>query len=208
MDNQNKIWLPLNSITEKIWYTDDETKNMRVIVSALTEHPLAWTVTKVENISPLGLQKLTLYQNVWNDNTDYVNFETGEMYANYYDFEVEPSDRNDTIITPVSQSIKISASTPTLKVGGSYKTLTANLNDSEEDILYKYPNATFTWTCLIDTEDWTDKVIWRESTSKNQIKLKFPSDRSQLGKLLDIKCVVSQDKNILSSIPFQLELVE
>lgn len=60
-DNQDKIWLPMNSITEKFWYTSEDSKNMRVVVSALTEHPTVWTVTKVENSMPFGIQKLTIY---------------------------------------------------------------------------------------------------------------------------------------------------
>ena len=60
-DNQDKIWLPMNFITEKFWYTSEDSKNMRVVVSALTEHPTVWTVTKVENSMPFGIQKLTIY---------------------------------------------------------------------------------------------------------------------------------------------------
>ena len=52
----------MNSITENIWYTDEEDKNMRMIVGAPTDHPVVWKVSKVENAEPLGVQKLTLYQ--------------------------------------------------------------------------------------------------------------------------------------------------
>ncbi len=45
-DNQDKIWFPLNQITEKFWYNDDVSKTMRLIISAPTEHPLVWSVTK------------------------------------------------------------------------------------------------------------------------------------------------------------------
>lgn len=34
----------MNSITEKFWYTSEDSKNMRVVVSALTEHPTVFTV--------------------------------------------------------------------------------------------------------------------------------------------------------------------
>lgn len=206
-DNQNKLILPMNSITEKFWYTDDDSKNMRVIVSALMENPTVWKITKCESASPLGLQKLTLYTNFFNEHTDYVNFETGEMYANYFDSEIAPIDPSTP--TPSSITARISASTSTIKVGGSYKNLTVNLfNDSIEDITTEYADATFTWTCSIDNEDWTDKVTWRAGTEYNQKKVKFPSDNSTIGKILSVKCAIEKDGIITESETISLELVE
>ena len=206
-DNQNKLILPMNSITEKFWYTDDDSKNMRVIVSALMENPTVWKITKCESASPLGLQKLTLYTNFFNEHTDYVNFETGEMYANYFDSEIAPTDPSTP--TPSSIIARISASTSTIKVGGSYKNLTVNLfNDSIEDITTEYADATFTWTCSIDNEDWTDKVTWRAGTEYNQKKVKFPSNTSVIGKIMSVKCEIVKDNLPIESEILPLELTE
>lgn len=206
-DNQNKLILPMNSITEKFWYTDDDSKNMRVIVSALMENPTVWKITKCESASPLGLQKLTLYTNFFNEHTDYVNFETGEMYANYFDSEIAPIDPSTP--TPSSITARISASTSTIKVGGSYKNLTVNLfNDSIEDITTEYADATFTWTCSIDNEDWTDKVTWRAGTEYNQKKVKFPNNTSVIGKILSVKCEIVKDSLPIESEILSLELTE
>lgn len=206
-DNQNKLILPMNSITEKFWYTDDDSKNMRVIVSALMENPTVWKITKCESASPLGLQKLTLYTNFFNEHTDYVNFETGEMYANYFDSEIAPIDPSTP--TPSSITARISASTSTIKVGGSYKNLTVNLfNDSIEDITTEYADATFTWTCSIDNEDWTDKVTWRAGTEYNQKKVKFPSETSAIGKILTVKCTIEKDNTTIESETISFELIE
>ena len=208
-DNQSKVWLPMNSITEKFWYTDDDSKNMRVIVSALTEHPTVWTVTKCETASTLGLQKLTLYTNFFNEHTDYVNLETGEMYANYFDSEIAPTDSSTPTTSPSSITARISVSTSTIKVGGSYKNLTVNLfNDSNEDVTTEYADATFTWTCSIDDEDWTDKVTWRAGTEYNQKKVKFPNDASIIGKILSIKCEIIKDNLPIESEILSLELIE
>ena len=207
-DNQNKLILPMNSITEKFWYTDDDSKNMRVIVSALMENPTVWKITKCESASPLGLQKLTLYTNFFNEHTDYVNLETGEMYANYFDSEIAPTDPSNPTTPPSSITARISASTSTIKVGGSYKNLTVNLfNDSNEDITTEYADATFIWTCSIDNEDWTDKVTWRAGTEYNQKKAKFPNDTSTIGKILSVKCAVTRDTEIIESETLQLELI-
>lgn len=208
-DNQNKLILPMNSITEKFWYTDDDSKNMRVIVSALMENPTVWKITKCESASPLGLQKLTLYTNFFNEHTDYVNLETGEMYANYFDSEIAPTDPSTPTTPPSSITARISASTSTIKVGGSYKNLTVNLfNDSNEDITTEYADATFTWTCFIDNEDWTDKVTWRAGTEYNQKKVKFPNDNSVIGKILSVKCEITKDNLSIKSEILSLELTE
>lgn len=208
-DNQNKLILPMNSITEKFWYTDDDSKNMRVIVSALMENPTVWKITKCESASPLGLQKLTLYTNFFNEHTDYVNLETGEMYANYFDSEIAPTDPSTPTTPPSSITARISASTSTIKVGGSYKNLTVNLfNDSNEDITTEYADATFTWTCFIDNKDWTDKVTWRAGTEYNQKKVKFPNDSSVIGKILSVKCKIVKDDLSIESEILPLELTE
>lgn len=208
-DNQNKLILPMNSITEKFWYTDDDSKNMRIIVSALMENPTVWKITKCESASPLGLQKLTLYTNFFNEHTDYVNLETGEMYANYFDSEIAPTDPPTPTTPTSSTTARISASTSTIKVGGSYKNLTVNLfNDFNEDITTEYADATFTWTCSIDDEDWTDKVTWRTGTEYNQKKVKFPNDASTIGKILSVKCTIEKDGAIIESENLALELAD
>lgn len=208
-DNQTKLWFSMNSITEKFWYSDDNDKNMRLIVSAPIKEPVTWRITKCENAQPLGIQKLTLYQDRFNEHTDYVNLETGEMYANYFDSEITPTDPSTPTTPPSSITAKISASTSTIKVGGSYKNLTVNLfNDSNEDITTEYTDATFTWTCSVDDEDWTDKVTWRVGTEYNQKKVKFPNNASTIGKILSIKCEITKDNLTIESEILSLELTE
>ncbi len=207
-DNQTKLWFSMNSITEKFWYSDDNDKNMRLIVSAPIKEPVTWRITKCENAQPLGIQKLTLYQDRFNEHTDYVNLETGEMYANYFDSEIAPTDPSTPTTPPSSITARISASTSTIKVGGSYKNFTVNLfNDSNEDITTEYADATFTWTCSIDNEDWTDKVTWRAGTGYNQKKVKFPNDTSTIGKILSVKCEIVKDNLPIESEILLLELI-
>ena len=212
-ENQDKVWLPINNITDKIWYTNDASTNMRVLVSAPTEHPIAWNISKVENAQPFGLQKLTLYQDFFDQHRDYIEKDfdgniTG-LWADYFDSEIAPTDPSTPTPTPSSIAAKISASTSTIKVGGSYKSLTVNLyNDSNEDITTEYSDATFTWSCSIDNEDWTDKVTWRDGAEFNQKKLKFPSDASTIGKILTVKCIIGKDDATIESEAISLELVE
>lgn len=212
-ENQDKVWLPINNITDKIWYTNDASTNMRVLVSAPTEHPIAWNISKVENAQPFGLQKLTLYQDFFDQHRDYIEKDfdgniTG-LWADYFDSEITPTDPSTPTTPPSSITARISASISTIKVGGSYKNLTANLfNDSNEDITTEYADATFTWTCNIDDEDWTDKVTWRDGTEFNQKKLRFPNDTFTIGKILSVKCEIIKDNLTIESEILSLELTE
>ena len=212
-ENQNKVWLPLNPITEKIWYTNESSKNMRVLVSSFTDNAIAWQISKVENAQPLGVQKLTLYQDFFDQHRDYIEKdENGNiigMWASYFDSEITPTDPSNSTTPPSSITARISASTSTIKVGGSYKNLTANLfNDSNEDITTEYADAKFTWTCSIDNKDWTDKVTWRDGTEFNQKKLRFPNDTSTIGKILSVKCEIIKDNLTIESEILSLELTE
>lgn len=212
-ENQDKVWLPLNPITEKIWYTNESSKNMRVLVSSFTDNAIAWQISKVENAQPLGVQKLTLYQDFFDQHRDYIEKDSDGniigMWASYFDSEIAPTDPSIPTTPTSSITARISASTSTIKVGGSYKNLTVNLsNDSNEDITTEYADATFTWTCSIDDEDWTDKVTWRAGTEYNQKKVKFPSDTSVIGKILSVKCEIVKDNLPIESEILSLELTE
>lgn len=212
-ENQNKVWLPLNPITEKIWYTNESSKNMRVLVSSFTDNAIAWQISKVENAQPLGVQKLTLYQDFFDQHRDYIEKDSDGniigMWASYFDSEIAPTDPSTPTTTPSSITARISASTSTIKVGGSYKNLTVNLfNDSNENITTEYADSTFIWTCSIDDEDWTNKVTWRSGTEYNQKKAKFPNDTSVIGKILSIKCEIVKDDLSIESETLTLELAD
>ena len=212
-ENQDKVWLPLNPITEKIWYTYESSKNMRVLVSSFTDNVIAWQISKVENAQPLGVQKLTLYQDFFDQHRDYIEKDSDGniigMWASYFDSEIAPTDPSIPITPPSSITARISASTSTIKVGGSYRNLTVNLfNDSNEDITTEYADATFTWTCSINNEDWTGNVTWRAGTEYNQKKVKFPNNDSVLGKTLSIKCTITQGTEKIESESLFLEFID
>lgn len=194
LDDIQKIWIPINPFTERLSYLNGEGKNQRIVLSAPIEKPLVWQVSKVENTKPLGIIKITLDQDVWDNNTDYVNLDTGEMFADYYDSNIEPTDPDTPSPTPSNTHGKITASTSTIKVGGSYKTLTLKLYDTDDnEVTDNYSSATFDWTCYIkgnETDDLSDKVTWLNGSLFNQKKIKFTDDRSYLNQILIIKCVV------------------
>lgn len=213
-ENQNKCWLPLNTITEKIWYTSDNTQNMRVLVGAYTENPIAWIISKVENANNLGIQQLTLYQDFFDQHRDYIERdENGNiigLWANYYDSDIAPTDPTKPTPTPSSNYGTITASTSTIKIGGSYKTLSATVFDENgTDITDTYSDADFEWHCSIDGEDLTentDIITWLEGTTFNKQKIKFSNDRSYLEKILEVKCVITKDTETIETA-MQFELI-
>ena len=216
--NQELLFIPTNEISDTIYYvSEDNNNNQRLIVdipnySIENWTPNTWVVSKVERVNVRGRTKLTLYQKPFNSNTDYIEKDengiiTG-LWANYFD-GTAPTDPSTPTTPPSSITARISASTSTIKVGGSYKNLTVNLfNDSNEDITTEYADATFTWTCSIDNEDWTDKVTWRAGTEYNQKKVKFPNDASVIGKILSVKCEIVKDNLPIESEILSLELTE
>lgn len=199
MENQDKCWLPLNPITEKIWYKTEDNKNTRMLIGAPTAHPIAWIVSKIENAQPLGIQKITLYQTDFNPKTDYVNLQTKEMFADYYDLNSVPTNPTEEKLYETYDLCRLSASTPTLKIGGSYKLITAKIFDGQDDeVTSLYPDATYTWSCDIDGIELTDVAKWLQTANPNTIKIKFAKDRSYLGKTLHISCMIEcQDQKPL-----------
>lgn len=186
---------------------------MRIILSAPTIHPITWTLTKIQNLNPVGIQDLTLYQTQFNSHRDYIERDSTNriigMWADYYDYEpTSDTDTNTDTDTEVSEiTAEIEATSAYINVGGSYKNLTAKVYDMEKsEITESYSDAKFTWTCSIDDTDWTDKVTWYRS-DYNQIKIKFPNDRTQLGKQLLVKCaIILNDKTIETTTLFGLKV--
>ena len=195
LDDVNKVLLPLNNITESIWYTREDNENQRVIVSAKMKNPLTWKITKVENTKPIGIIKLTLDQDSFDPHRDYIEKdENGNiigMWANYYDSNVEPieppekPDSHEPIVI-----CNITTSTYYIKDGGSYKTLVAKYYDENgNDISDNYSSMPHTWSYSIDSEDMAQYVTELTQENGNIIKIKFKTDDKQyLGKLLTINC--------------------
>lgn len=217
VENQDMFWLPLNPITEYLFYTHPVSKqNQRLVVSAPTSNPIVWKISKVIGHKPFGIQKLTLFQDVWNPSTDYIdteaiaNGDTYAMYADYYTSDISPTDPTEPTPTPSSNYGTITASTSTIKIGGSYKTLTMTVYDENgTDITDTYSDAVFNWTCSIEGVDDTelDPVItWLDGTTFNKQKIKFSNDRSYLEKILEVKCEIIKDTETIETT-MQFELI-
>ena len=116
-ENQDQIWLPMNDISKLIYYDQ-----RMIISSAALERPLTWQVSKVENIHPFGINKLTVSQCKFDPDTD--KKVDGWWYADYSKEKIEPI-YEPAIIPPGLQLSWVGAN-PNIKIGGSPKKYVAN----------------------------------------------------------------------------------
>ena len=88
-------------------------------------------------------------------------------------------------------NVTIETSSNTIRVGGSYKTLTAKVTDANgNDVTANYSNDTFDWTCSIDGNDYTNNCTWRAGSEFNQKKVKMSNDDSYAGKNMVVTVVI------------------
>lgn len=203
-ENQEIIFLPTNTISDNISYiSKDNESNQRMIIDIPNYGDKNWTpnafkVSKIERANTKGRTKVTLAQSTFDQHSDYIEKDNDGniigLWADFYSSNIEPTDPDTPSPTPSSIHGKITASTSTIKVGGSYKTLTLKLYDANNnEVTDNYSSSTFDWTCYIkgnETDDLSDKVTWLNGSLFNQKKIKFSDDRSYLNQILVIKCVV------------------
>ena len=204
IENQFKGILPLNPITEKVFYVNDANQNQRLIISVMTENPRTWKVSKCEDMlmGDFGLMRLTFVQEAFNNATDFVDYnavnpdgskDVYAMYASYYESSVVPEE--DTNVETNSDTCVLSASTNTIKAGGSYKTITATICDnSGTDITDTYLSelSVDNWKFYIDDIEVEngDLITVLEQATANKIKVRFTNDMNYLTKILVVKFTI------------------
>lgn len=196
LDDINKIWLPLNKVTEKIDYLNGDGKSQRMIISAKIPHPLTWQISKIENTKPIGIAKITLKQAPFNDDTDKIEYDEDgnitDMWADYYSTNmIEPVDSDEDIPDTQYVGCYITCSSETIKIGGSYRTFTAHYYNADKiDVSDVYKEFTHDWRFFIEDSNGEriDEIVTvqYDENDNNVIKVKFPNDRKYLNKHLFI----------------------
>jgi len=203
VDANDQFWLPKNI------YSDDLTYDDRLIISSVRPDPFVWSVSKIENLYPIGINKLILSQDKFNSTTDYIPLikETPyEMYANYYSSYIIPTDNPTTIVT--TDYGKVISTNNNIKVNGNYKIMTVKFYNKDNTELTNYKISTNKWT-FIGTDNvnyLTNNLITlvQNGTDYSSIKIKFTGNENYLGKI--INCSVTDDNNIITAI-MQLEII-
>lgn len=158
-ENQNQFIVPTNEITQTIDY------NTRLLISDNTTNPIAWEVSKREDMFPVGVTWITMKQTLFNPNWD--NKEL--MIADYYKYKHrQPAEDNE------SKEYRITYSGDSkIKAGGSYKTYELT------------PTENCTWNIIgIDESKIETKI------NSNIISIKIISDYTLIGTIFKLSAVI------------------
>lgn len=144
------------------------------------------------------------------------------MYADLFTSTVSPDTLKHEEVTYNSVHCDLLCNANKIKVGGSYKLITAAFFDeSTNDITEKYiPYLSLTtWSCFIrenelsnpdDDVDITNSnlVTWLEQKDNNKIKIKFADNKEYLTKILVIRCSVNKDgRKIVGEVHLQISSI-
>ncbi len=167
-ENQTQVWLPTNPITQTIDY------NMRFLISDNTDRPIAWEVSKLEDLFPQGILKITLRQSLYNPNVD--NKEL--MIADYYKSNIIPDPKPEEFLPIIMPDLTITYSgKPLVKVCGSYKAFSVNSENFEN-----FDPTKVSWKIVgLNPEDYTTLL------NLPVIKIKMSKDYSLIGKVFTLE---------------------
>ncbi len=165
-----------------------------MIVSAPVDEgfePIVWRISKVESTAPLGIQRITLYQDAYNQNTDYIERDASgkviAMWADYYASRVEPKP-NEISPEKVTSEIQFNGLSRQIKVGGSPRTFTVVFYDSDGNRISSPP--TNSWEFLLDgrliADNELNNYLTVESFTADQLRIKFIGNDDYLGSILTV----------------------
>ena len=175
LDEQGKFYIPYNTLTSEIKH------DMRFFISMLQDEPFAYKVSKIKNTSPKGIVTITVEQDRFNKQTDFVdnnpNSPTyGEMYANYYSSTIAPEHKVNLNVG--EHVLSIEAKSYSVRIGGS-KVLHAKIKDmTGNDVTHTYDSSNLEWHFYMDDMPIENTLInidngYRFKDEKNQYKCKF-----------------------------------
>ena len=176
VDGSLSVWIPTTDDSVSIGY------NQRFLISDKRRNPpLAWEVTRIDDMKPIGLTKLKLQQSTF----DMMHDNAELMLANYYNTYVPPVEQ-EIKTSPGNAEISYSGTKPTIKVGGSYKTFTATF--SNDNVVVDQ------WIISDDDGDISGNSNYTIEDNGNVLKIKVAQNYNLIGTILTIQ-VVGSDKS-------------
>lgn len=171
--------------TETLFY------NIRMIIDAKVEsEPRAWLISKINRISPNGICRVTLTQDIFDQHKDFIEKdENGNIvgqWGNYYSSTVEPIPVEvDEPMILITSKITCSGK-PIIKIGGSAKTFTITYYNENGEIISDHVPGT--WALWIDNQRVSNSLVeFYEMEDDKKLKFKFLGDDSFIGKILIVK---------------------
>lgn len=188
VEDQQKFIVPMNSISEQIYYNQRMIIDNKIDVNKGNE-PRTWKVSKVNRINSNGTVLVTLAQDKFNAHTDYIEYEDVTdastiigMWADYYSSDgTVPSD-SATPLEEIHSKITY-VGKPNIKAGGSFKKFTVTFYDHETVIGHRLGK----WSFEMDGAD-ASSLLETDTTDveENQIKVKFTGSEDYMGKTLKV----------------------
>lgn len=173
--------------TETLFY------NIRMIIDSKVEtEPRTWLISKVNRISPTGICRVTLAQDIFDQHNDYIEKDSiGNiigMWANYFNSNIDPTPIDQDTPLPsssITSSITVTGK-PQFRIGGSAKTFTITFKNEEGEILPDHDPGM--WSFYVGDEllpnNLFDLTLLDDGV---KIKVKFLGDDSYIGKILTVK---------------------
>lgn len=201
LDEQGKFWLPWNKITSEVKH------DMRFFISMLQEEPYVYKVSKIKNTAPKGVVTVTIEQDRFNADSDYVNLETGEMYANYYSSTIVPEEQiipnteeNEPDVEVNTDILSIEAKTYSVRINGGSKVVYAKILDKDgNDVTNNYDSSLFEWSFSFKDDEFVeDGLIVIDETysfkdgNQYKCKFKFKGDEAYLNKRITVTLKVDE----------------
>lgn len=193
VDSKAAVWLPTNMSTTSI------SVNARFLISDVGRiPPQAWKVSKLQDVLPIGLTKVTLEQDGFNPQTDSAEL----MIADYHKEAIIPTpikpmpEDEEPISTTGEVTISYSGTKPTVKVGGSYKSFTAMFS-TDGVTVQSWSVSDGRNTFSKTTGDYTIEYL------NEKLRLKVAQNYDIIGTVLTIKVIGSDG----STAEIQIEIV-
>ena len=164
--------------------------------------PRAWLISKVNRVSPDGIVRVTLTQDVFDQHTDYIERDEDGIvigkWANYFKSNIEPTFVPDDIPSSSITSRITCSGKPLFKIGGSAKTFTVTFYDDENQEIADHDVGSWSWS--IDGVSVPNTLV-EYVLDNNKIKIKFLGDDSYIGKILTI---TNTSGDVMSSIDVEI----
>lgn len=174
VDNDIYFWAPTNVQVNTISY------DTRFLISNEGRFPpLAWKVTAIKDMGPIGLTRFCLSQDLYNDTQD--NSEL--MIADYFVSEIEPMPIEPELELIGTAAITYNGSKPTVKVGGSWKVFTPAFSNADA-VVSK-------WTISDENGDISTNNNYTIEQDGEKLKLKVILDYNLVGTVLIVQLIGS-----------------
>lgn len=195
LDEQGKFWLPWNKISSEVKH------DMRFFISMLQDEPYVYKASKIKNTAPKGVITVTIEQDRFNKDSDYVNLENGEMYADYYSSTVVPEEvpviKEEEVTTDI---LSIEAKSYKAYINGDWKVVYVKILDEDgNDVITNYVDEDWLWDFkLKDSEEDISSLILEDSdynvSNKNKGKYKFGflGDENYLNKIITVTLKINE----------------